>query len=274
MSDLSNHETDQKQNINLRKNHLSRILIYSSALILAVYLISIGIAPLHKIGEIKKMVEADTVFIHQYDSINDHPEIISAIRKKVYTAALLKLSEMDSIQLIVNLHDSLVCLSINGVQIHKTPIQSIENDKLLKMIPNREYLNLFSGPIQIVGQNSTIVKEPIVVRQAPKDTIEASLNAYKPDTMIQNPAFLSLQLEHGLKLIFEQDIDSYPGAKKARRIFRIKLWLDKTIQSLINFVSLKKQEYIPTLVIKMPPDDLRAIYRALPANAFVVIYYD
>lgn len=274
MSEISNHETDQKQNTNLRKNRLSKVLIYTAILILTVYLISIGIAPLHKIGEIKKMVEADTVFVQQYDSLNDHPEIVPLIRKQVYTGALLKLSEMDSIQLIVNLHDSLVCLSINGVQIHKTPIQSIKNDKLLRMLPNREYLKLFSSPIHINGQNSTIVKEPIVVRQAPKDTIEASLNAYKPDTMIQNPAFLSLQLEHGFKLIFEQDIDSDPSAKKARRKFRFKLWLDKSIQSIANFVSLKKQEYVPTLILQIPLDDLRAIYRALPANAFVVIYFD
>ncbi len=100
-----------------------------------------------------------------------------------------KLSEKDSIQLIVNLRDSIIGLSIKGVIIHKTQINNYKVDPLLNKLPVLEYVKLFSEPLQVKSQYATIVKEPIVVRNAPKDTAEATLNAYEPDTLIQNPAF-------------------------------------------------------------------------------------
>lgn len=258
----------------MKKNRSAKITASVSTLFVLVFLFSVGIAPLHKMNEIKEAVEADSVFIQQYDSLYSIAEIIPLTRKKAYTESLLKLSEKDSIHLIVNLHDSLVGLYINGVQIHKIPIRYFKNDKLLKNLSNHEYLNIFSSPVPIRSQESTIIKEPIVVRHAPKDTLEASLNAYKPDSVIQDPAFLSLQIDHGINLIFEQDQLSERKDKWARWKFRSGIWAGRARQNIIDFFNLKKIGYAPALVLEMPADELRAIYRALPTHAFVVIYYE
>ena len=138
---------------------------------------------------------------------------------------------------------------------------------------NREYVWLFSRPVPINSQYATVVKEPIVVRQAPKDELEASLNAYQPDTLIQNPAFLQLRLDHDINLIIEQDSNPRLHDKWVKSVFSMKIWTGKTISAVGHFLSFKKQSYLPVIHIHMPVDDVRTIYRALPENGYTVIYY-
>ncbi len=242
-------------------------------LILIIYLICLGIAPANRIQKYHDMVINDSLFSVKYDSMYDHPEILPLLIEKTYKEALLKLSEQDSIQLIVNLHDSLVCLSIKGVIIHETHVNDILVDKVLRRLPGREFVKLFSQPIAVLSQTASIDKEPIVVRDAPKDSLEASLTAYKPDTLIQNPAFLMIRCDFGIKLILEQYPNSGFHDKWVRFIFRSKLWIKNVLTSIVRFFSFRKQEYNPTIIIKMPVDDLRAIYRALPLKASVVLTY-
>jgi hypothetical protein len=111
------------------------------------------------------------------------------------------------------------------------------------------------------------VKEPVVVRQAPKDTLEAVQNAWKPDTLIQNTAFLLLKLDHDIDLIFEQEEIISLHDKWQRFIFFNNQRLRYIIDAISGFIRFKKQEYHPGIYIQLPADELRAIYRALPVNA-------
>jgi hypothetical protein len=248
-----------------------KILKSAGLIILLTFVIHVGVSPLHKINEFKRLVRADSLFVEQYDSVYNHPDLESLVKERSYKQALLKLSEQDSIQLIINLHDSIVCLSIKGVIIHETHINNFKDDKVLKKLPNMEYVKLFSQALKIQSQWATIVKEPIVVRNAPKDTAEAALNAYQPDTLIQKPAFMKLELDHGIHIIFEQDLNPTFKHKFVRFIFKAKINVKNIYKEIFHFIRFQKSEYNPTIVIKMPADDLRAIYRAFPTNAYVVL---
>lgn len=265
------HLQKVKEYFSTEKNKIVGIIIL---IILLTVLIYIGIAPLQKYNELKKQVSSDSIYIQSFDSIYNSPELAFLLKEKAYKQSLLKLSEKDSIQLIVNLRDSIVGLSIKGVVIHKTHINNFKVDPLLKKLPVLVYIKLFSEPLLVKAQNATIVKEPIVVRNAPKDTAEAELNAYEPDTLIQNPAFLQIKTDYGIQIYLEQDINPTFKHKWVRFMFKSKIKTRAMGTNILHFFNCKKAEYNPIIRIKMPVDDLRAIYRALPDNAYVVLNMD
>jgi hypothetical protein len=243
-------------------------------LILALLFLDLtGLAPLNKMRELESQVMGDTLFMEQYKPAFDHPGLQGLVRDNAYTEALLDLSETDSIQLALNLADSTVGLYIHGVNIHRARIGSYKIDGLLTGLPNMQFVKIFSKPLAVNNQNATIVKEPVVVRQAPKDTIEAALNAWQPDTLIQNPAFLQLKLDYGIGLVMEQDQNPRLKDQWVRFRFRSGIGARQFFHGLGNFFTLRKQEYVPCIVIRIPADDLRAIYRALPDKAYVVVHY-
>jgi len=238
-----------------------------------VFLINIAIAPLHKMQEFEGLVNSDSLFLEKYDSIYNHPEMRLLVKEKAFKEALLKLAESDSIQLVINLSDSTVNLSIKGVMIHQTKIRSIGSDKIFDEMPLIQEVKMFSKPLSVYSQYATFEKEPVVVRHAPKDTLDAALNAWQPDTLIQNPAFMILSVGYGINLIFEQEDNPVFQDKWQKFNFYNRLRFINSIRAVSNFVRLKKHDYHPAITIKMPVDDLRAIYRALPNNTFIVINF-
>jgi len=240
-------------------------------LVLIAWLISIAVSPFTKREELQKLVNADSLFTTKFDSTYYHPEMANRAKIKAFKEALLTLSENDSIQLIINLSDSTVNLSIKGVVIHQTKIKEFKKDRFLQDLPFIQEINLLSKPIPVISLYATIVKEPIVIRQAPKDTLEAALNAWEPDTLIQNPAFICFSIQHNFRVILEQDEIVGLNDKWKKFEFYKHLLYGKLQESLGNFIFFRKQEYQPTLCINMPVNDLRAVYRALPHNTYMVI---
>lgn len=255
--------------------HLDRKkrILYIFLLVLFIFLMTVSVSPIHKMKEFENIVKSDSIFSNDFNSMLNQPELSVLVKEKANLEALLKLAEKDSIQLVINLRDSSACLFINGVKIHQSEISKFKSDKLLQKMPLIQYVKLFSDPVEIISQYATIVKEPVVVRQAPKDTAEAALTAWKPDTLIQKPAFLLLKMDYGIRIIFEQELNERFADKWVRKSFYTRQWFGKGASSLGRFFTLRKQEYNPTIKILLPADDLRAIYRALPQSAELVLIF-
>jgi hypothetical protein len=253
------------------KTKWKTIILLSSGVILFIWLSLIALAPVVEINELQEAVYNDSVLLMKFDTIYFHPEMNIPVKEKVYREALLKLAENDSIQLVINLDDSTVNLSIKGVIIHQTKIYEFSKDKFFKKISLIQEYKLFSRPLLYHSTFATIVKEPVVLRHAPKDTSEAALNAWQPDTLIQNPAFVALSAEHNIRIILEQNENNYLKDKWVRFQFYSCLFFRDKAASLKNLIYLEKQEYRPTITIKLPVDDLRAIYRALPHTTYLVL---
>jgi len=98
------------------------ILLVFFGMVLFAWFTSIAMAPLHKMRELQELVCSDSLFMENFDSIYYHPEISPLLKEKAYKEALLKLAVNDSIQLVINLSDSTINLSIKGVMIHQTKI--------------------------------------------------------------------------------------------------------------------------------------------------------
>ncbi|WP_291856030.1 hypothetical protein [Marinilabilia sp.] len=254
----------------LRNKWKAKLFVFLSLVLFSLF-VSIALAPQIKIKELQKLVNTDSVFIERFDSVYYYPEMSRLVGEKAYKEALLKLAENDSIQLVINLTDSTVDLSMKGVMIHQTIIKEFRKDKFFGKITLIQENKLFSQPLFVNSSYATIVKEPVVVRHAPKDTLEAAMNAWQPDTLLQNPAFVALSVEYNIQIILEQDMNNTFYDKWRKFKFYKYLSLRKAIVALENFICFERQEYQPTIRIKMPVDDLRAIYRTLPSNTFIVI---
>ncbi len=247
------------------------VLTIFALVLLLVFFTTIALSPVHKSREFQELVQADSVFTEQFDSRYNHPDLDSLIRERAYKEALLKLAESDSIQLVVNLSDSTVGLHIKGVPIHQTRISEFSKDKFLEKLPLMQEIRLFSLPLPVLSQYATIVKEPVVVRHAPKDEEEAAENAWQPDTLVQKPAFAAFSAEYGIQIIFEQDrVESFRDRWK-KFGFYSHLRTRKAAGAVKNFFLFSGQEYQPVLTIQLPVDDLRAIYRALPDSTLIVL---
>lgn len=255
------------------KRRLTTLAGLAGVVSVIAFIISSGLAPAHKISKIREQVYNDSLFMVKYGEDYKYNEISPLLKEKAYKTSLLELSKQDSIQLAINLPDSLVVLVLKGVEIHSVPVKIEKVDPLLIALTNLEYFHMFSSPVQIINQKSTIIKEPIVVRHAPKDTAEANLNAYKPDTLIQNPAFLQLSLQNGIRIILEQENMAEGKDYWTKRGFYISLAAKKFTGKIVDFVSFKNLEYEPVIKITMPANDIRAIYRALPENSFLALIY-
>ena len=190
-----------------------------------------------------------------------------------YKEALLKLSAMDSIGLIIDLPDSSLQLGMHGVIIHTSKISLIQKDPLIDRIDPLARSILFSEPQEILSQFSTIVKEPVVVRKAPKDTTEARINAWKPGTMVQKPAHFEIDIPGGIRIIFSQEKTVGFSDWYVKSAFYLKQNIKHAGSNINQLLHFNWYEYTPEIRIELPDEELRAIYRALPEHAYVVINY-
>jgi hypothetical protein len=229
-----------------------------------------GLAPANSLKKLERY--AFSIADTEFDSLQNHPDLIEVTRRRQLKQNLLALRK-DSIHLIVDLEDSMVGLYINGVTIHSVKTQSFYLDPVLSNLSNRAYLSLFGKAIAISTDTASIVKEPIVVRQAPKDTIEAALNAYKPDTLLQNPAFWLIPLPGDIDLVFSQETDKTPADEEVRKQFNEFIRSRYDGESFSRFLHWRRSETAVQILVPLPVDDLRAIYRALPQNGKLVLRY-
>lgn len=251
---------------------VTRYLLISVLIILFIYYVfEVAVSPVKYMHKLDDRVAGDSVFISGYRDYPPGMETDSLIRLKSQYTALLALSKMDSIQMVLDLDDSTVQLHLKGIRIFSAGMEIKRRDPVLDRLSNRQYEYMFSRPLEILQQRSGIVKEPIVVRHAPKDTIEAALNAFRPDTLIQNPAFLWINTGYNIRVIFEQE--GFPSFSEKWKHFRFRnaLRISGAAKRIANLILFRDQEYTPVIIVRMNADDLRIIYRALPENAYLVI---
>ncbi len=203
--------------------------------------------------------------------------LISEVREKEHLAAFLnttlKLSKGDSIAFFIDLKDSLAILSFKGVSLFQTKISRIEINSGLKKLPIFFRDSLYSGPMEVKEEISSIEKFPVVVKKAPKDTIEANMASAAPAPPTQNDVFIAFWFDNNLIIEMNQQEEELVGVKKDFK--RYKRDLARWIRAKNTKALLNKEErgYIYHLTIELPRDDARSIYRALPLKPAVVVRY-
>jgi len=249
-----------------------KTVILFGAILTAYFLILSIIAPSAKISSINKE------FGYQkpekggyYDSIFFDSTFIALNRAKSFYQARIAMAASDSVSLSVNLPDSSAILEINGVPVYNTKIIKARISKVFANADKYAVSSMLATPFNILHDYSTIKKEPVVHKVAPRDTSEYKPDA-PPDTSKTEYVNVIFETREGLRLHIFQETNGNFNACFHRFIFDLVDRFRNAFYIMKCMVTFKLPEYHPYIRINIPAKDARIIYRALPQNGQFAIF--
>jgi hypothetical protein len=245
--------------------------------LLALAFIVFGVLPVQRevasISNVLNSKQSQSQITQSQLTIDLANRLVATNHHEAYLKSHLQLSKADSISLLIDLHDSLAILTFNGVFLFKSKISSIRTNKGLKKLPLYLLDSMFSGPFMVEKEISTIEKFPIVVKKAPKDTLEANLANSAPVLPKQSDVFWFFTFNNGLAVEVCQQEDSLVGTRSAFSDYR-RSKADWLRSKGLNAIFRPEQSgYTYQLSIEIPREDARSIYRALPIKPIVTVRY-
>ena len=196
---------------------------------------------------------------------------LKLLKEKAFLQSRIVMAETDSIYLTINLTDSTANIEISGVIVHKAKMSSMKTSKILIKGDENIILSMLSSPFTISNTYSTIRKEPVMIKMAPKDTSEYKPDIM-PDTSIVEPVNYILEMTNGTRIYVYQEENKKFSDRMNLFIFNIKDRLRDTRSSLKSVAVLKVPEYHPFIKMRLPRADAKIIYRAIPRYGQVGIY--
>jgi hypothetical protein len=181
------------------------------------------------------------------------------------------LSSEDSIYLVLDLITKVATLEMKGIPLHDSKIKDVWISNSIRMFHTDALLQWIAQPFVLKNVNSTIERVQFLVKNAPKDTIEANKAEAIPAPRRTEDVYIVLNFERNLQLVIQQSEIS-EGADKAR-IDSIKnsLFKKETEKSLKALSSFKRDAITPKIVVTLPKSDAITLYRALPQKLKMVL---
>lgn len=205
------------------------------------------------------------------DEINLYrvPGYHELLKQKGMLDGQVRLAQSDSVNLFLNLPERMAQLMIKGIGVRNMPVEEMNTGVLFERASDEALYNWLSEPLDIVGFEGTIEKQPVNVVIAPKDTSSNDeAPAVVPDTLQHDPVFFILETNRDLRLyVYETEQEDRWKARK----FAFKYRWNEAREALKAVFSFRMPEYTPVLFIGLPQADAKAIYRALPHHGQVVI---
>jgi len=252
-----------------KKTLLAGIVI--TLLFVIYYTVMSLLAPGRKMDAIK---EEYTPKVDEKSIIDERIYTDSAYLRLFHDRAFLQsriaMAESDSIYLTINITDSTANLEISGVAVNTAKMSEIKVSKMLMEGNDNIIMSMLSKPFIISESVATIMKDPVMVSLAPKDTSEYKPDVM-PDTSLTEPVSIILHMTNGVRIYICQNEDD-KVENRALAAFDRK---EKIYNALINLGSIMKfkvPEYHPYIKIKMPRADAKMIYRALPKYGQIGVY--
>jgi hypothetical protein len=180
----------------------------------------------------------------------------------------LELSKQDSICLVVDLLDSTASLEVRGVPMRRCKILRFRSSGLARRLRNQGRLHQWlAAPFILQEQLATLPKAPIRIKEAPRDTIEASESKGEDLPIEQRDAEFTLHFDRNLTLSVEQaQPPSFSGRLR-------ELWYDlrrnfnEARDAVAALMHLQLPQHRLWIEIELSREDAKAIYRALPTQA-------
>lgn len=192
-------------------------------------------------------------------------------KEKIFLNNRLQLAKQDSIYLVLDMKDSTINLEIKGVVVRKNRIIESRLSNRFHLIDHENLIPWLKKPFTLEKALATIPKAPIVVVQAPKDTVEAALQSKKPEPPQTTAVFFTFYFDRNLVIEIDQidppDEEDYEQIKDYRRQQKIENHL--TLWQRMNLVRHADQKMKIRLVVS--EDDARSIYRAVPVNTHLIL---
>jgi hypothetical protein len=201
-------------------------------------------------------------------------EVKSIVRKErenAFQKSRLALAEKDSIYMVLDVPAKQLVLEIKGVTVKKVDLLTIGISNRFSLISHENLLPWISNPFILEKDFSTIPKSPIVVKQAPKDTIEAQLQSTKPTPPDSTNVYYTLYFDRNLVLEIEQSNPLEAGnTEKVITYQNIKR--KESTRSVFRMLRNPQQTDQPMLIrLTIGESEARAIYRAVPAKSRLIL---
>jgi hypothetical protein len=256
-----------------RRLNVSAIVLIGIVLLFIIYYSAMSaLSPSRKLEKIKKEYGAKSSDKSNPDSrITTDSNYLKLLKERSFLQSRVVMAQTDSIYLTVNLDDSTANLEISGVSVHKAKITNMKASKILEGNENA-ILSMLSAPFTISHAIATIKKDPVMVKIAPKDTSEYKPDIM-PDTSITEPVNYILETDQGVRIyVYQQE-----NVKMSDRINQFKFDLNDRLKdtwsALKKIAVFKVPDYHPYIKIKLPRSDAKIIYRAIPKNGQIALYY-
>ncbi len=257
----------------LTKRKITVIVVGSFiVLFLVYYSIMLAASPAKKLNELEAKfglteIEKDKIDPRFYSD----SAFLRFCKEKTFFQSRILMAESDSLYITFNLTDSTANLELCGVQLHKAKMKDLKISKILTCVDNYAIYSLLSSPMTIVSDISTIKKEPVLIKMAPKDTSEFVPDIV-PDTSDVEPVNYILHMDNGIKIFVYQIDDTITTDKHKLFFFDLNDRLRNAMSSLKSVVSFKVPDYHPFIKIRLPKADAKILYRSVPRNGQIAVF--
>jgi hypothetical protein len=208
-------------------------------------------------------------------SANGNPELSAEewqlLRDKAFLTARLSMAANDSIGVTLNLQDSLVQMEVKGVVLRQVHFHEAEISRFFRSFNPAVYTKTFSKPFKISEFGGTIIKEPITVKKAPKDSIEAAKNVTEVDTTKIEFVEWHMLLNHSIIVSFVQSDRNFKKIDKSALQYRYERYYSALMRNIRDMLHLRKTDFYPQITIFIPKNEAKSFYRALSKKGEVVI---
>ncbi len=192
-------------------------------------------------------------------------------KEKTWLETRFQIAKTDSISMAVNLKDSLLQIELKGVVLKASKITAFGIDGIFGQLSPGAYHHLFGVQAQAISGMSTIPKEPLVIKKAPKDSTEVTPPGTPSDTVKTEAVHWMLNLDNGIVLKIE-GTDRY---SRSDWWIGQRFWLWQDINAvkdeLRETIRFKTPVYKPEIRLVVSEADAKAIYRALPQYPLVCV---
>jgi hypothetical protein len=205
------------------------------------------------------------------NSKNDLLRLFELKKTETLLRSRYNLSSDDSIYLVLDLINKVARLEMKGIPLHDTNIKEVWISNSIKMFHTEVLLRWMSQPFVLKNAVSTIVRVPFIVKNAPKDTIEANKSEALPTARKTEDVYIVMNFDRNLQLVIQQ-AELSEGEDKARidslRNGFVKSEINKSFKALST---LKREAIEPRIVITVPKTEAIVLYRALPQKPKMVL---
>lgn len=252
-----------------------KIWIIAGVSFLFLYILLFGFLSMSSLNNsVRRFNEAWQASRAEGDTIDRRaiPGYMELLGQKSFLNGQVRLAESDSIGLLVNVKDSIIQLLVRGLPIRDIVIRRYDISPFFYRVNQEAMDELLSEPLKITGSKATFLKEPLSLKIAPKDTTEAVIDI-KPDTTDFEPVFFTLETDHGIRFLFEQEEDTVRTDRHARFMFNLHDRIDNTGSLLHSVTRIEKPYCTPYVRIRLPKAEAKIVYRALPVEGLIVLKY-
>lgn len=264
-------DTESKDIKNTRKKRLVSLLI-AVTIILLYYSVMQMVSPAKTMRQLKKEFgyvrdEKNPVS----DSIFTDSAYLALFREVAFLKARTAMAENDSIYLSVNLADSTVNLEITGVTVARTKIISRKESRIFRDRYSYIISSLLSKPLTITRNFSSIPKEPLMIKMAPKDTSEFKPDII-PDTADYEPVNFIMETDAGIVVYAYQEEKLNPGDRVHLFFFDLRYRVHSAWHDMKKIFTFRVPDYPLYVKMRLPRADAKIIYRALPEQGQIALY--